>query len=78
MLNITSQLWKDPEIVIFCCKSILRKIRSDAETPCLQVLFLSVRPFNGYRRKTCAREAETDSSVSAYCLHYNKCEIMQP
>ena len=32
MLNITSQ-WQDPEILIFCYKSILRKIGSHAKTP---------------------------------------------
>ena len=58
MLNITSQ-WQDPEILICCYKSILRKIRSHAETPCAQVSFRPIRPFKGYRRKTDPREAET-------------------
>ena len=60
MLNITSQ-WQDPEILIFCYKSILRKIRSHAENPYVQVLFWSMRPLKGYRRKTGPHEAENDS-----------------
>ena len=60
MLNITSQR-QDPEIWIFCHKSILRKIRSHAKTPCAQISFWYIRPFQGYRRKTCPHETETDS-----------------
>ena len=62
MLNITSQ-WQGPEILIFL-KSLLRKIRSHAETPYAEVSFWSVRPFKGYRKKTGSREAETDSRQS--------------
>ena len=45
MLNIMSpKLWQDPEIMIFCYTSILRKIRSRAETPCAKFrLALSAR-----------------------------------
>ena len=67
--NITSH-WQDPEILIFCCKSTLRKIRSHAETPCIQVSFWSIRPLKGYRRKTGPREAETDSR---YCCMISVC-----
>ena len=35
IFNIRSQ-WQDPEIMIFCYKSILWKIRSHAETQCAQ------------------------------------------
>ena len=38
MLNIMSP-WQSPEIRIFCYKSILRKIRVHAETPCAYVPF---------------------------------------
>ena len=38
MLNITCQC-QDPEIMIFCYMSILRKIRSHAEAPCVQFSF---------------------------------------
>ena len=38
MLNIMSQ-WQDPEMLVFCYKSILLKNRSNAETPCTQVSF---------------------------------------
>ena len=58
--NIMSQ-WRDPEIWIFCYKSILRKIRSHAETSCVRVLLLSIGPFTEYRRKTGPHEAETNS-----------------
>ena len=60
MLNITRQ-WQDPDILIFCYNSTLRKNRSYAETPCAQVSFWSIRLFKSYRRKTGPREAETDS-----------------
>ena len=62
MLNITSQ-WQDPEILDFCYKSILRKIRLHAETSCAQVLVWSIRPFKRCRRKTGPRETETDSKL---------------
>ena len=51
MLNITSQR-QDPEISIFCWKSMLRKIRSHAATSCAQVSLGSTRLIKGYRRKT--------------------------
>ena len=52
----------DPEIFIFCHKSILWKIRSHTETPCAQVSSRSISPFKRFRRKIGSREAETDSS----------------
>ena len=60
ILNIMSHR-QDPEILIFCHKSIWRKIRSHAETPCAQVSLKTIRLFKGYPRKTGPREAETDS-----------------
>ena len=38
MLKIRSQ-WQDPEILVFCYKSILRKTRSHAETSYAKVSF---------------------------------------
>ena len=61
MVNITSQ-WQYHEILISCYRSILQKIMSHAETPCAQILLWHIRPFQGYRRETGPREAETDSS----------------
>ena len=59
MLNITSQ-WQDFEILIFCYKSIVRKIRSHAETP-----LLKFRSYLSDRLRDIAEgpgEAETDST----------------
>ena len=77
MLNITSQR-QDPEILIFCYKSIPRKIRSHAQTPCAQVSFWSIRPSKGYCRKTRPREAETDSSWRTSVNFYQKTKQVFP
>ena len=60
IFNISSQ-WQDPEILVFCYKRILRRIRSHAETPCVQVSARSICQFNKYRQKIGPREAEADS-----------------